>query len=102
MTGPLLPDKAEAQRFLELLAEETEAFCFQTFDDSPAKRPALARTLHGTLDELWPTLVKLNQAGAGVFVADVMPVLPPAGPGCPWAGTPAPGSGPRTPRPGPR
>lgn len=59
----------EARLFLTLLDEEAEIFCFQTFDDSPAKRRELARTLHGSLEELWPTLMELNEKGAGVFVA---------------------------------
>jgi len=62
-------DFREAQRFLNLLDEEAETFCFQTFDDSPAKRSELARTLFGSLEELWPTLAELHQRGAGVFVA---------------------------------
>lgn len=40
---------------------------FQTFDDSPAKRPELVRTLHGTLNEHREELKRLNMQGAGVF-----------------------------------
>lgn len=40
---------------------------FQTFDDSPAKRPELVRTLHGTLTEHYDELSRLNKLGAGVF-----------------------------------
>lgn len=41
---------------------------FQTFDDSPAKAPQLARVFHGTLEQHAATLAKLNGQGAGVFV----------------------------------
>src|SRR5260370_6906156 len=42
---------------------------FQTFDDNnDRKLSSLARVLHGTLSAHWPELVRLNEAGAGVFV----------------------------------
>lgn len=58
---------SEAERFLTLLDEEAETFCFQTFDDS-GKRRELARTIHGTLGERFDLLDALNRGGAGVFV----------------------------------
>ena len=64
----LQPDIAQARQFLAALDPEAASFCFQTFDDSPEKRPHLARTLHGNLDTLADTLRRLNNAGAGVFV----------------------------------
>ncbi len=51
-------------RFLSLFGER---FTFQTFDDSPAKSPALSRVMHGTLREHAATLASLNERGAGVF-----------------------------------
>jgi hypothetical protein len=61
-------DLSTAQRFLRAL-DPSEIFSFQTFDDDDKrKRPALARVLHGTLDDHAATLSALNQQGAGVFV----------------------------------
>lgn len=60
-------DLAETKRFLEVMAQG-ERVTFQTFDDTPAKRPKLARTLHGTLDEHATLLGELNAKGAGIFV----------------------------------
>lgn len=68
MTGDLAPDLGAAEAFLALLDPEAESFTFQTFDDSPAKRPELARILHGTLAGVSDSLVRLNRLGAGVFV----------------------------------
>ncbi len=59
---------AEAERFLTLLDEAAESFCFQTFDDR-GQRPALAKTLHGTLPDLFDTLDQFNRSGSGVFLA---------------------------------
>lgn len=63
----LQPDIAQAQHFLSLLAKD-QPVSFQTFDDSEAKNPALARILHGTLDQHGKTLAELNAKGAGVFI----------------------------------
>ena len=61
--------KADTARFLMLLDEEAEVFCFQTFDDLESRKlKTLARTKHGTIDDLWPWLDTMNQHGAGVFV----------------------------------
>lgn len=60
-------DLAEAQRFLDLLAPG-EQVTFQTFDDSPQKRPYFNRVLHGTLAQHEEVLVDLNTHGAGIFV----------------------------------
>lgn len=61
---------ARAQEFLDLLAGRPGArFTFQTFDDDALRKEgALARVLHGTLDEVAPDLIQLNEAGAGIFV----------------------------------
>lgn len=61
-------DLAEAERFLDVLAEG-EPVTFQTFDDdADRKQKSLARILHGTLEEHAAELTRLNQRGAGVFV----------------------------------
>lgn len=57
----------EARRFLDALDPEAESFTFQTFDDK-GKRGELARTIHGALDDVLDTLVRLNGQGAGIFV----------------------------------
>ena len=41
---------------------------FQTFDDSKAKRPDLARILHGTITQNAAALKELNDKGAGIFI----------------------------------
>jgi len=56
----------DAYAFLRLLAGDVPV-TFQTFDDTGAKRPGLARVLHGSLDEHTATLTGLNARGAGVF-----------------------------------
>jgi hypothetical protein len=61
-------DVAAARRFLEALAPSEVSFTFQTFDDSAAKRPELARIAHGSLDSNIALLRKLSAGGAGVFV----------------------------------
>src|SRR5437879_3328740 len=73
-------DREAARTFLEFLDPDTDKFTFQTFTDSDEKKKtyqrnrrgriidSLAKVLHGTLDQHWPTLVELSRAGAGVFV----------------------------------
>jgi hypothetical protein len=74
-------DREAAQTFLECLDSETNEFTFQTFTDSEKSRRGfqtdprtkgridpLAKTLHGSLDQHWTTLVNLSRRGAGVFV----------------------------------
>jgi Primase C terminal 2 (PriCT-2)/D5 N terminal like/RepB DNA-primase from phage plasmid len=59
----------EASRFLAALDCEEAEFTFQTFDDNAdRKSQALAKIIHGTLQECWSQLVELNERGAGVFV----------------------------------
>jgi hypothetical protein len=62
------PDRGQAAAFLRFLDPEATGFTFQTFDDSPHKRPSLAHVLHGSLDILWNDLAGLSQNGAGIFV----------------------------------
>jgi len=67
----LLPDLAQAKRFLTLLDEEAEQFCFQTFTDAKANKPdpdPLAQVIQGTLEDVAERLTTLNRRGAGVFV----------------------------------
>jgi putative DNA primase/helicase len=77
MPPGLIPDRAVAERFLSILAPGTQKFTFQTFTDSRQKRDEykasgmrdpLAGILHGALDDVWETLVKLSAAGAGIYV----------------------------------
>lgn len=64
----LTPNAAMAKTYLEAL-DTTGTFTFQTFDDDKERKDSrLARILHGTLDQHLPTLTKLQQQGAGVFV----------------------------------
>ena len=66
---PPAVDRAEALRFLTLLAEDDyQHVTFQTFDDSDAKRGSLARILHAGVRGVYEELVALNADGAGVFV----------------------------------
>lgn len=62
------PNIDEARRFLAIVAP-TGAITFQTFSDRKAKAgpDPLARVFHGTLDEHAPSLIRLSEAGAGVF-----------------------------------
>ena len=85
---PLVPDKAEAESFLKLLDPDATYFTFQTFDDNKERlktraelnkqrklegktllpKDPFARIHHGTLDQRWNELCKLNAQGAGVFI----------------------------------
>jgi hypothetical protein len=66
--APALIDIEQAHNFLAALAPGETDFTFQTFDDSEAKRPELARVMHGSLAEHFPELAHLSGLGAGVFV----------------------------------
>lgn len=70
-TATLIPDFDQAERFLTLLDEEAESFTFQTFADTPGAKSSPsshAKILHGSLEEHWEELKRLNREGAGVFV----------------------------------
>lgn len=56
----------EGGRLLALLAGPSARLSFQTFDEAPARRPDLAKILHGSLDKLAPILGDLNERGASV------------------------------------
>jgi hypothetical protein len=61
--------KAMTLEFLAVLDPTTDRFTFQTFDDNKERGDKrLARIFHGTLDECFPELVRLNNLGAGIFV----------------------------------
>jgi len=65
----LRPDIEQARRFLSTLDEGTERFTFQTFDDLKSRGDkSLARVLHGTIEQHFAELARLNARGAGVFV----------------------------------
>jgi hypothetical protein len=61
-------DLEQARNFLTALAPGETHFTFQTFDDSEAKRPKLARVMHGSLVEWLPEFARLSTLGAGMFV----------------------------------
>ncbi|MET0090508.1 MAG: DNA-primase RepB domain-containing protein [Candidatus Thiodiazotropha sp.] len=70
--GRLIPDRTEAERFLQALDPDDDRFSFRTFSDSGYTRSGsqdpLEKALHGTLAECWDDLVWLNQAGAVITV----------------------------------
>src|SRR5260370_41498588 len=63
-------DARSARAFIEALTGSADSeVTFQPFDNNnDRKLSSLARVLHGTLSAHWPELVRLNEAGAGVFV----------------------------------
>jgi hypothetical protein len=66
---PMMPNRAEAARYLTLLDPAATRFTYQTFDDDKnRKNPMLAKILHGTLDECFAEMTRLNDLGAGIFV----------------------------------
>ena len=68
MKVQLTPIYEAIKDFLYKLAPEGEV-TFQTFDDRKGRKsPSLARVLHGTLDEHFVQLTRLQQQGAGAFV----------------------------------
>lgn len=75
MSGPPPIALDDAAAYISALTGSPSApVTFQTFSDrKPARAPAgwkdpLARVLHGTLERHAPELVKLNAAGAGIFL----------------------------------
>jgi len=63
----MVPDVAEAERFLSALDGAAVDFAFRTFSDRRELAPKAA-THRGSLTELAPILARRNAAGAGVFV----------------------------------
>lgn len=62
------PNLIQAQSFLTALDEDSDEFCFQTFDDTEQKRKAMTRKFFGSLEQHKDTLSNLNDQGAGIFV----------------------------------
>ena len=58
----------QAAEFLRALDPSAKSWTFQTYDDSPAKRPHLAAIRHGSLEGCALWLSAQNDAGAGIFV----------------------------------
>ena len=68
MSMKLQPSKAEAQRFLDLL-QPGGMFTFQILDDNKNRNLGrLNKIFHGSLDQLFETLVHYNEQGAGIIV----------------------------------
>lgn len=61
-------DLSQAWAFLDALEPAHDRFIFQTYDDSRAARPGLARVVAGTLDAALPALQSVSDMGAGVCV----------------------------------
>ena len=62
-------DLSEASKFVAALTGDASTPCtWQTFDDTPDRRPWLATILHGPLASTAPELQRLNGLGAGVFL----------------------------------
>ncbi len=68
----VLPDRAQARRFLRLLDPDAALFSFRTFSDTPYTRipgsDPLERAIHGSLERCWAELTALNRAGAAICV----------------------------------
>lgn len=61
-------NRSDAEKLIRAVTGSIEtAVTFQVFDDSKKGR-VKAQILHGTLNEHWETLCKLNADGAGVFL----------------------------------
>jgi hypothetical protein len=65
------PNHGMAERFLTLLDPTTDQFTFQTATDGdkPAGKDPLAFVRHGSLDQHFPELCRLNARGAAIWVA---------------------------------
>ncbi|MCJ7518291.1 MAG: RepB family DNA primase, partial [Anaerolineaceae bacterium] len=65
----LTPDLIQAERYLSILDEGAEAFCFQTFDDLKSRKSkALASIRQGSFEKWGAFLAQMNNSGGGVFV----------------------------------
>lgn len=56
------------KKLLAALGGVEQVHDFRTFDDSVQGRQHLTKKLRGTIDDVLPSLEKLNQQGAGIFV----------------------------------
>lgn len=69
MTNLLQPDKEMALRFLNKLDPSKPTFTFQTFYDKKDENDFIYPCVkHGTFDEHYEFLKKMNQKGAGIFM----------------------------------
>ena len=66
VSASIRPEPAAARQLLGALVAPGDTVTFQTFGERDKDR-SLARVLHGTLDDVFPELSRLNGAGAGVF-----------------------------------
>lgn len=67
--APLAHNAEEAQRFLSILDESADSFCFRVFDDNEKRKDArLAGKFEGTLADVWPQLLAAQSHGCGVYV----------------------------------
>jgi hypothetical protein len=68
----LIPDREQAETFLNCLEPEAKLFSFRTFSDScytlSSRGDPLELALHGSLDDCWDRLVQLNRQGAVITV----------------------------------
>ena len=68
MNTQLVPNLAEADKFLRML-DPQGVFTFQTLDDDKKRKdPRLARVMHGTLAQHADKLGNFQRQGGGVFV----------------------------------
>lgn len=64
----IAPDLRETECFLKLLGDGDDDWTFQTLDDQRGRNDSqLIRIFHSTQGRVAPDLIRLNQAGAGVF-----------------------------------
>lgn len=64
----MTPDARTAVRYIQALTGyHGSAVTLQTFDDRPDKRRELAAVRGGTLRDLWPWVMAMQERGAGVF-----------------------------------
>lgn len=67
--APLAHNAEEAQRFLSILDESADSFCFRVFDDNEKRKdPKLAAKWSGALSDVWPQLLAAQSRGCGVYV----------------------------------
>lgn len=65
----LTPQPADTAEYIRMLRDDPNTVvCWQTFPDFDKSNKNLICTWHASLNDALPTLVQLNQAGAGVFI----------------------------------
>ena len=64
-----MPDRSEAERYLQRLDANAKSWTFQTFvDEKGKKNSSVTGILIGSLDDHWDNLDRRNQNGAGIFI----------------------------------